>query len=219
MQIFFHTLKEIVKLRTKTPLTDIRDLRKKIEILVIDDQDVSFLDQVKEHDYSIKHHKDFYDFNTLEKFSVILCDIQGVGKNLNPTSQGAHLVQQIKKMYPFKQVIAFSAASSNMDLMRQLQSADELLKKDADLGDWTEALDRCLKRVGDPVKQWSAVRLEMLENGVSTKTVAHLESEFVRSVLAKDQEKFVKAVKSYGSLSADLVKILLGLGSLIKFFS
>ena len=214
----YSKLKEINELSTQSALVDKNKIKQEVKILVVDDNDVPFLDILQNNDYQIKHHEDITDLSVVNNYDIILCDIQGVGKSLNPTSQGAHLVKEIKKLFPFKQVIAFTANPADPGLLNTLQKADNILKKDASEDDWIEALDECIQKFGNPIKQWKNIRQVLLDNNVSTKGVAHLESNFVKAIQRKNKNVFLESQKDYPNISPEIWDILKGLASLIKVF-
>jgi len=217
--ILFRPLKEISELNQHGALMDKAKLKKDIEILLIDDKDVPFLEFLTRNDYHIKHHNDLTDFNLVKSFDIILCDVQGVGTSLSPTLQGAHIVKEIKKLYPFKQVIAFTANPSDPDIVPHLHTADKFLSKDANEDEWIDALDNCIQKYSNPVKQWKEIRKMLLDCDVSTKSVAHLESNFVKAIQSKNQDLFLNTQNDYPDISKHVWEILGGLATLIKLFA
>ena len=210
---FFWRLREISDLTIKEPFLDRQKMKGEIRILVVDDKTVPFLDILKNNDYQIKHVKDIEDLRVVETYDIILCDIQGVGKKLSPKHQGVHLVHEIKKHYPFKQVIAFTANPSDPDVVEGLMhKPDKFLPKDANEREWITALDDSIQKFGNPVKQWLNLRSILLSQNVSTKTVAHLESSFVKAIEKKDSSFLLKLQGQYPDVSSEMWTIL---GSLI----
>lgn len=205
MHIFVCRLKELSEIASNNfqAVIDLKRLKRDLSILVIDDGVVPFLDILQRNDYQIKHYQDLTDLKAVTEYAVILCDIKGVGSALNPTLQGAHIVKQIKKLYPFKQVIAFTANTGDAFVMDSVKSANAILPKDADADQWITALDKCLQNYSNPVKQWVVIRNMLLENHVSTKTVAILESEFVEAVISKDSSRFLRSRKSFKNMVDD----------------
>lgn len=217
--IFFWGLKEISDLKPRSALIDKAKSKKEVEILVLDDNVVPFLDILKQNDYQIKQLNDITDLKIVEAYDIILCDIQGIGKTLSPQMQGAHIVKEIKKIYPFKQVIAFTASPSDPLILGHISKADIILGKDASEDQWIESLDTCIKKFSDPVNQWINLRTLLLNNGVTTKSVANLESDFVKAVTKNDPDIFTNSVKNTPEISKELWKVLEGVASLIKIFA
>lgn len=213
---FFFRLKEISDLNLEVPFLDKEKMKRDTRILVVDDKSVPFLEILKSNNYSIKRYPDITDLDVVKNFDIILCDIQGVGKKLNPTLQGVHLVQQIKKLYPFKQVIAFTANPSDPDVVAQLMNVPHaFLQKDASEREWMEALDLCITRFASPVDQWAVIREALLKQKVSTKTVAHLESNFVKSIQKKNSGILLDSLKDHPTISPEMIEILKGLAALV----
>lgn len=90
-------------------LNDLNDIvqsnlcdRENFKIAVIDDQNISLIRKLKQHGYQITHFEDIEDIDRLSKYKIIICDIEGVGKQFGSKYQGGHLIQEINKHYPLK---------------------------------------------------------------------------------------------------------------------
>lgn len=70
------------------------ELRNKVEVLVIDDQDFAAEDYLRKNGFRIVHKKDIDNINDVSAYAVILCDIRGVGKGLG-SAQEAAMTQHI----------------------------------------------------------------------------------------------------------------------------
>ena len=67
----------------------IMNLRQKLRVLVIDDQDFAPLKILLNHNFNITTYKDIPSFDLLTDFQIVMVDLQGVGQHLNPILQGA----------------------------------------------------------------------------------------------------------------------------------
>ena len=93
------------------------------------------------------------------------------------------VIKEIKKHYPEKYVIAYTAGGLNNAIGAIAKdNADYLLLKDADIDEWIDTLDNATDYVLNPVNQWKRIRSRMLESGVTPYQVAVLENEFVKSM-------------------------------------
>jgi DNA-binding NarL/FixJ family response regulator len=62
--------------------------------------------------------------------------------------QGAYLIEEIKRNYPEKAVIAFTGGATNSNISkRAAAAADDYLRKDASIEDWRELLDKHIKNL------------------------------------------------------------------------
>jgi hypothetical protein len=116
-----------------------------------------------------------------------MIDLQGVGTHYNPAAQGAHLVQQIKKAFPEKFVIAYTGGAPSELLVPSVERADKFVQKDIRIEEWCELLDDAAIELADPVHIWDAMRHRLLDLGVTPYQLAHLEDEFVRSAIQQPQ--------------------------------
>lgn len=113
-----------------------------IPILFIDDQKVSFIPVIKKSGYSsIKYLKDCdqIDCNQVLESEVIFVDINGVGKNLFPTDQGLGLAVAIKKKFPHKCIVLYSAEQHY--LKNEFRILDGILPKNSETYEFVKIID------------------------------------------------------------------------------
>ncbi len=82
--------------------------RIKVPILVIDDNEFEYLDHLKNHRFDITYFNDIQSIESVKEYEVILCDINGVGKIFDSKFEGAHVISELYKKYPFKTIIAYT---------------------------------------------------------------------------------------------------------------
>jgi hypothetical protein len=168
------------------PTIDISKVREKQRVLVIDDSAFSNLENLKKNRYQIDHVSDLESITMVEGYTIILCDINGVGRKLGGKN-GAHLISEIKKSFPLKPLIAFSSQTFSPEYNRYIRLADSFIKKDIDLETWIETLDDVSKNIVDPIYQWKRARNLLFDKGMRTKDILKLENLFVSSI--NDKEK------------------------------
>lgn len=176
--------KSINELNSKCVLESISlsELRKMTEILVIDDDEFTYLQRLRNHGYQIKYKNDVDDLKDVVPYDCILCDVRGVGKFLGSNYDGAYLVQQIRHNFPSKIVIAYTAESYDTSFQKYLSFADAIIDKGSEIERWTTTLDQKIKDAVDPIKQWQRIRTVLFEANVTTIEVARLESKYVKAV-------------------------------------
>lgn len=186
---------EIADLNGELLLKEVRisDLKKKTEILVIDDDSFTYLETLKRCEYRIDYRADIQSLNDVAEYDIILCDVRGVGKFLDSDFQGAFLVKQIREKYPNKIIIAYTASNYDPKFSEFLAFADETVVKGTSLEDWDGLLKEKLHELVDPVKQWQKTRSALLQSGVSIGMVAKYESDFVKAV-KKDKYESLKTI-------------------------
>jgi hypothetical protein len=157
------------------------NLRAEFEIAVIDDQPFSPEQNLKNNSFQIRSFRDISSVKEIEKFPIILCDLQGVGINLASELQGSYLIEEIKSNYPEKVVIAFTGGSTNSSIFkRAIKFADNYIKKDATIDEWRDVLDKHIQHLSDPVHVWKQVRIRLVKAGITPIELIRVEHEFVK---------------------------------------
>jgi hypothetical protein len=206
MNMFKKSIESLKKENSiKGSLNNVMDKRKSVKIAVIDDQEFSPLYNLKNNKYDITPFNDITAIDQLEQYLIILCDLQGVGKKLNPSLQGAHLIAEIKKIYPIKYIIVYTGGGSQHLLNRSIPIADTYLSKDASIDEWISTLDNAITDLLDPIKVWTKMRDELLREGISLKHLVNIEDIYVRYYSDKDKfnSKLLKYCKS-NNLSGEI---------------
>lgn len=180
---FFHigTPKRISELHTPNRILG-KLKRDDVKMVVIDDEQFPYLELLKMHKFNIDTLDKISSLNILEAYDVILCDINGVGKNFSEQYQGAYLVKEIYKRYPFKIIISYTGIRFDARYNEFLQYADFSVMKDEESEVWVNKLDQAIDMVSNVEKRWNRIRDYLLENNVSLYEVMLLEDNLVRSV-------------------------------------
>lgn len=165
------------------PSSAIIDARKSVRILVIDDQEFSPLANLKRNSFNVVRIDGVECIEEVQDYSVVLVDLQGVGKNLNPAGQGAHLIQQIKRAYPEKYVVAYTGGATAALTSLAAEFADRYTTKDISVDKWCDLLDVAVAEVSHPVHVWGKFRHRLLDQGVTPLQLAGLEDTYVRGIL------------------------------------
>ena len=207
-RLFYRSISDLngeARLR-KPPFSE---LKKRTEILIIDDEEFSYLDSLKKHEYNLVQKHDITDLRDVEAFKIILCDIRGVGKFLTSNYGGAYLIKQLKEKYPEKTIVAYTASDYDAKFQQFLNYADDIVPKGSfALEDWTSLLDRLLGEFSDPIKMWEKARKALIEAGVSTLDIAKYESDYVKAI---EKGKFDSFQKLYEGKNDQGSEIMLSL--------
>ena len=130
-----YKLSDLVEVTALQNMT-IAELRNKVEILVIDDQDFAAEEYLIKNGFRIVHKRDIDNIRDVSAYAVVLCDIRGVGKNLGSTKEGAFVIKEIKAHYPAKQVIAYTGSSYDPAYNEYMNLADAVISKGISVEDW-----------------------------------------------------------------------------------
>ena len=205
---------------------NIAELRKQVNMLVIDDNE--FLPErfLLANGYQIHHKLDIDSITDVEPYDIVLCDIAGVGKKLGYSQEGAYLIREIHKHYPNKRIIAYTAYTYAPGLNQYFSMADFVAPKDFGIDDWISVLDEQIKQSINPVTQWKKIRDYLLEIDVSTITIAKIEDKYVKAVNNQSLDKLKRFAEGHDAkitpiitdfLSSLCAKLIFGvMGGLIK---
>lgn len=216
---FRYSLADLAEVNVLQQPNNMAELRRKIDILIIDDEDFLCEDYLKTNGFQISHKKDIQSIKDVEPYSIIMCDIRGVGKNLGSRKEGAFIIKEIKANYPNKQVIAYTGSSYDAGYNDYINLADKVMSKGTSVDDWILALDAQIENAVNPTYQWKKLRNYFFNKGVSTATVAKLEDKYVRAVKEKNFNKLVDLADKTGGeaqkvisefVSSVCVKFILG---------
>lgn len=185
------------------------NMRHNAIILVIDDDPFLYLEALQNQDFNIRQITDIADIKIVIAYDIILCDIKGVGKAFASPYEGAHVIKEIKKYYPSKFVIAYSAHSFDTLFNDFFRIADAVIKKDIDSSSWVEKLDLAIETVTNPVYQWKKIREYLLNKDVPLKTVLVLEDAYVKRLLG--EKTVFENNKVLNELSADIKSVIINL--------
>jgi two-component SAPR family response regulator len=122
--------------RKKKPIKEaptIEDIKKHTKILFIDDEDFEYATVLMSAGWNISQIKEVEDLDAdiVKRADIIFLDYLGVGNILTPQEKGLGLLDAIKKKFPDKIVIFFSA-HTGFGLDKKLKLADDWVAKSSD---------------------------------------------------------------------------------------
>mgnify|MGYP002318330657 FL=1 len=119
----------------------INDLRKKTDILIIDDEDFAPQEFLENNNYRFTNKSDIDNIRDVSEYPIILCDIRGIGKKISNAYEGAFVIQEIKKNYPEKIVLAYTASQYDPSYNSYIQKADDVLQKSLSTESWLDRIE------------------------------------------------------------------------------
>lgn len=112
------------------------DARKiKTKILFVDDNYFPVVDILKKGGWpnvNLVEDIENLDSHIVKESQIIFVDIHGIGKALDFKNEGLGLVSALKRKYPEKRVVVYSAESKGDRFSEDLEAADRRLKKNAE---------------------------------------------------------------------------------------
>ena len=192
------------------PHKSLQDVRRMVQIAVIDDKDFSPIRNLQQHQFNITHLRDITTIDTIRSYHLVLVDLQGIGRELNPNQQGAHIIREIRAIYPEKYIVAYTGGAPPELLVPSVETADKFTQKDTSIEDWCELLDEGARTVIHPAVVWRKNRHRLLDKGVTPFQLACLEDTLVRNLL-KNPSSLAITMESKSvelNLSSDVRTIL-----------
>lgn len=154
------------------------DIKSKIRILVIDDEEFSYKEDLRDENYNITCVKTIEDLSAASEYPIVICDVKGVGTQYDAEMGGAYVVRELKKKYPFKQYAVYSGSDYKLEQMSDLDGV-VTIKKDAPIDMWRSYCDELIRRASDPKENWKTLRDFLLKKEVPITEVLQMESNFV----------------------------------------
>lgn len=159
----FNIFKITKKKKITLPNRNLNDIKNVCKVLFIDDIKFETADRLKKED-GWKNTQRIKDVSSLDQTEIIeahiiFVDVQGVGKKLFPGEEGLGLIRALKKKYPEKKIIMYSAESKGkIDAFHDsIKMVDSILKKNSDhyefqstlerLANETFSLSNCIERI------------------------------------------------------------------------
>ena len=182
------------------PLSDINDLKKRIKIVVIDDNKDSFpIETMQDFGFTLEYWKviNSKKLKRLEnnEFDIIILDIEGVVEtNELGEKDGLDILKPLKNKNSKQIIIAFSGSSYDVSKGEFWKITDDFLKKPINAFDTKEMLEEIIL---------SHYSINNLINQL--KQIIHKQIDNPKEI-EKIENIIVKAIKEDKSL--DLVKIL-----------
>ncbi|MEN8635465.1 hypothetical protein ABFV74_07015 [Pseudoalteromonas distincta] len=187
--------------------------RNNIKIAIIDDMEVPYLESLRKSGYNIRHYKDIEDFDMLKAYSVIVCDIKGVGKHFGSKLEGAYIIKEVRKLYPEKYIIAMSSAVYKINVAKVIGVADDKIVRDTDLDRVSNSIDTAVNTMRSNRLRWLRLRDNLLNtHSVDLYDIWLIEQDFIAAMLKKDKTRLEKS-KAINHVN-DMVK-----GLLVNFIS
>lgn len=186
----------------------IKELKDAFEILIIDDNPPPMIDTLRRSGFRVRDIKDIETIETTQKYPIIACDIQGIGKSFRPHSEngGFYVLQEIRKYYPDKYLIQYSTKSQDLDA--GLTKADVIFPKDTNIEAWQRHLESSLKELGNPKRRWMRIRRQLSDQGEDGYKIYQLEQAYIKGILNQDPQQ-LKSERLLNTLSPETKKIII----------
>ena len=152
MYLQLGTPKKLSDLKFSTLIESVE--RRGTRIAVIDDEPFTRAAALRASGFDLIELGDIRSIESVSSYSVIICDIRGVGATFESKFEGAHVISEIRKIFPDKYLIAFTGMTYDATYNDKLAKADVSATKDIDTEAWTQILENGIREVTDPTRRW-----------------------------------------------------------------
>ncbi|MBQ2983132.1 MAG: hypothetical protein IJD58_13615 [Lachnospiraceae bacterium] len=158
---------------------NISNIRKRIKILVVDDDTDDIYNILKERQYDVYYKNDMNYAVEAEPFEIIVMDIKGVAKRLQSSMEGFALACEVKHKYPLKRVCCYSG-SIHAEISEQLaeRKIDAFFLKDMEMDKICEKIDKLILDYVDYKKQWEVMREQLIENNIGEEDIRIIQKAY-----------------------------------------
>ncbi|WP_163714530.1 response regulator [Mangrovibacterium lignilyticum] len=217
---FLWQKQEILSFNGKHKTYDFNELKKRIRIVVVDDEEDSFpVKLFQTEGYAIDKWEKVLDYGKLESgfYDIIVLDIQGVAMHISE-DDGLGVLESLKSNNPAQIIIAFSQHSYDLSKSRFWELADEKIAKPSDFLKMKKIIDNLIVTKYKPDRYINTLR-GVLENKefkpAERKSIDKLITNTINSGMKPDLEKILSGTNA----SLELIKQVISISNTIfKFF-
>ncbi len=183
------------------PRKDINELKKRIKIVVIDDDENSFpLETIQDFGFTIEYWKmiDSGKLKRLEnkEFDIIILDIQGVvNESELGMKDGLDILKSLKNKNDKQIIIAFSGSQYDISKGEFWKITDDFLKKPINAFDTKEMLEEIIERHYSTNLLIKKLQDILTKESNNQKEIEKLENIIVKSLLKKKSLDVFKILK------------------------
>jgi hypothetical protein len=159
-----------------------------MEIAIIDDEKFKDFEALRKNGFKATELGDISDIKSVSEYSIVVCDIKGVGKSFQTKFGAGYVISEIKQRYPDKYIIVYSGSTVDPTYKRFLDKCDTSVRKNADIVEWTNTLDFAIEQMANPIKRWIRLRTIFLDNSMELYDVFVLEQAYIKAFRKKNHK-------------------------------
>ena len=201
------------------PTLDFDELKRRIRLLVIDDEKTFPTELFISNGYFVEQWEKVKDFNKLLKgdYDIIILDIMGVAKEYSE-DDGLGVLEAIKRENPSQIIVAYSGGSFDISKQRFWDLADEKIAKPSDFLKIKGTIDNLIKKKFTPERYISTLMSLLNASNVSKRDITKIEGD-ISNLLKGDKKKDATEIfKSIANNSGTLEKLISLTNTILKFF-
>lgn len=153
-----------------------------IKVCFLDDEGYD-IERFRKTGYSqVERITSYQSPNQFVAYDVIICDIDGVGVDIDKKRQGLAVVQLLKEQFPEKLVLVFSSKNPLEYDEDFYSTCDGFFPKIKTPSEIAAMLNKKAAIFWDPIAAWSWCESYLRKKEIPNKTIAFLEDKYVRSL-------------------------------------
>lgn len=162
------------------------ELKRRLRILVIDDEDGFPVQLFIEENYAVEKWNKVTDYGKLENgyYDIIVLDIKGVAEHIS-IDDGLGVLEGLKRKNPNQIIIAYSQHSYDLSKARFWELADEKIAKPSDFLRIKEKIDKLILESYRPDRYVESLHRILLDANVTKREIDKIDSKIVTAIKAK----------------------------------
>ena len=190
----------------------------KARIAFVDDEEIVHIERLREDGYNIHTTSDIENIDNFlrKKYHVVVLDIQGIGQNISPKSEGWGILKYLKNECPNLVVIMYTGAEWSITKYKdEAEQADDFIGKDLEFLDFKSKLDNGIRKAFSPQFHFEIEKKNISKEIANANTIAQIKG-ILDSYGGNKQAalKEVKKVTNNSSVLESVDKFLSVVGNL-----
>ncbi|WP_335976411.1 hypothetical protein [Gaetbulibacter jejuensis] len=180
-------------------------LKFKARVAFVDDEEIAHVDRLKDDGYNIHTLSDIDNIDDFirRKYHVVVLDIQGIGQNISPDSEGWGILRYLKKECPNLVVIMYTGAEWSITKYKEdADLADDFIGKDMEFLDFKYQLDSGIKKAFSPEYHFEIEKKKISKHVANASTVNQIKA--ILENYGNDEKTAKKMIKKITSNPAVL---------------
>ncbi len=199
---------------------DFNELKKRIRIIVIDDEEDGFPISIFQNEgYVIDKWKIVQDYGKLETgfYDIIVLDIKGVAEHISK-DDGLGVLESLKRNNPAQIIIAYSQHSYDLDKARFWELADEKIAKPSDFLKMKRTIDNLIISKYKPERYLETLQKLLKTNRIPNREIRKINSILNKSIKQKESPDWEKKL-DWSSKNIELINQIKNIANtIIKFY-
>lgn len=165
-------------LKELTP-EEFEKIKFKARIAFVDDEEISHIPRLQKDGYNITHFSDVENIDDFirKKYHLVVLDIQGVGQEIAPESEGWGILKYLKNNCPNLVVIMFTGAEWSITKYKEeADIADNFIGKDLEFLDFKSKLDDGIKMAFSPSYHFKIAKDRLGREIANAETLEQIEA-------------------------------------------